>query len=208
MTQHYDLIVIGGGIHGVGVARDATLRGLSVVLLEKGDLGGATSSSTSKLVHGGIRYLETLNLSLVREALAERSTLLRVAPHLVWPCPFLLPFYAGEGRPRWYMEAGLHIYDKLAGDQRIGEFRSLSADEALQLEPELPADGLKGAGLYLDAQMSDARLCLENGLDAAALGAEILVHHEVVGLSHADDAWRIKATDSLMPDRPAVGGHS
>ena len=100
MAERYDLAVIGGGIQGTGVARDAALRGLRVALIEAGDIGGGTSSRTSKLVHGGLRYLEHFRFALVRESLAERAVLLRVAPHLVWPCPFLVPHYRGPAPPR------------------------------------------------------------------------------------------------------------
>jgi glycerol-3-phosphate dehydrogenase len=204
MAQRYDLIVVGGGIQGAGVARDAALRGLQVALFERGDLAGETSSRSSKLIHGGMRYLEHLRFGLVREALGERALLLRLAPHLVWPCPFLLPFYEKEGRPRWMVEAGLLLYQMLAGRRAIGRIGHLSARAALEVEPELPRAKLRGAGLYLDAQMDDARLCLENALDAAQHGAAIHVHHEVTAITREGDEWLVRAQNRLEGDAAPV----
>jgi len=196
--ERYDLVVIGGGIQGAGIARDAALRGLRTILFEKGDLAGGTSGRTSRLVHGGIRYLENLRLGLVREALAERALLLRLAPHLVRPLPFLLPYYKKSSRPRWYVGSGLLLYGVLGG----GAVRSLSARRALELEPKLPREGLQGAGLFGDAQMNDTRLCLENALDAAALGAEIRSHHEVVAIERgaAGGGILVRARDRLAAE--------
>ena len=197
--ERYDLVVVGGGIQGAGIARDAALRGLRTILFEKGDVAGATSGHTSRLVHGGIRYLENLHLGLVREALAERALLLGLAPHLVWPLPFLLPYYKKSPRPRWYLSAGLMLYGALGG----GGTRSVSTKKALELEPKLPRDRLLGAGTFHDAQMDDTRLCLENVLDAAALGAEIRTHHEVVSLERAGGAVHVRVRDRLDPDADA-----
>jgi glycerol-3-phosphate dehydrogenase len=197
--ERYDLVVIGGGIQGAGITRDAALRGLRTILFEKGDLAGGTSGRTSRLVHGGIRYLENFRFGLVREALAERARLLRLAPHLVWPLPFLLPYYRRSPRPRWYLGAGLLLYSALGG----GRTRSLSAKKALELEPKLPRDDLLGAGVYGDAQMNDTRLCLENALDAAALGAEIRTHHEVLAIERGGGMVRVRVRDRLAPDGEA-----
>jgi len=204
VAERYDLAVIGGGIQGTGVARDAALRGLRVALIEAGDIGGGTSSRTSKLVHGGLRYLEHFRFGLVRESLAERAVLLRVAPHLVWPCPFLVPHYRDQRRPGWYVEAGLRLYERLAGAHRLGRTGSLSAKQTLELEPELPRDGLAGAALLLEARMDDARLCLENALDAAALGAEIFTHHPVVELKRGADGCRLVAQDAIDSAAPPL----
>src|SRR5512138_2751489 len=132
-----DILVIGGGIHGVAVARDATLRGLRVLLVEQGDLASGTSSRTSKLVHGGIRYLETGEFGLVREALRERSILLATAPALVRPVSFLLPHYRGAGRPRSWIRLGLALYALLArgAPADLRAHRSVTPGEALALEP-------------------------------------------------------------------------
>ena len=175
----FDLAIIGGGIHGCGIARDAALRGLKVALFEKGDIGSGTSSASSKLVHGGLRYLEQWRLGLVREALRERSTLLRIAPHLVRPLPFLLPLYEDAVRGRWKLTAGLSLYEFLAGRSRIASHGWLSAKELLAREPSLEAGALRGGFHFADAQMNDARLCLENALDARRQGAEIWNYMEV-----------------------------
>jgi len=168
-----DLIVIGGGIHGAGVARDAARRGLSISLFEQNDFASATSSASSKLVHGGLRYLEQLHLRLVRESLVERSTLVRIAGHLVRPLPFLAPIYDDAPRSRPWMRLGLTLYDLLATGHSLGRHRWLKPEEVLEREPGLKPEGLRGAFLFFDAQMNDARLCLENILSAQELGAQV-----------------------------------
>ena len=169
----YDLVVIGGGIHGAGIARDAALRGLRTALFERDDLASGTSSASSKLVHGGLRYLEQFRFGLVRESLRERTTLRRIAPHLVRPLPFLAPLYDEAPRGRWTMEAGLWLYDLLASRGGLDRHRWLSAEQARALEPNLREQGLRGAFLFWDAQMDDARLVIENALDAARHGAMV-----------------------------------
>lgn len=170
--DHYDLLVCGGGINGAGIAREAALRGLKVLLVEKGDFGSGTSSRSTKLAHGGLRYLENREFGLVRESLRERGTLMKVlAPHLVKPMPFLLPFYQGDRFPAWYVKAGLWTYDALAIGSGIGMHRSFGRSETLAMEPSLGPQGLKGSSVYYDCQMNDARLVLENILDAERLGA-------------------------------------
>lgn len=168
-----DLIVIGGGIHGAGVARDAALRGLSVSLFERADFGSGTSSASSKLVHGGLRYLERLQLRLVRESLVERSTLMRIAGHLVRPLPFLAPIYDDAPRSRAWMDAGLWLYDILSTGHSLGRHRWLGPETVHELEPSLSTRGLRGAFLFHDAQMNDARLCLETALSARHHGAQV-----------------------------------
>ena len=186
---HYDLVVIGGGIHGAGIARDATLRGLRVALFERDDFAMGASSASSKLVHGGLRYLEQFRLPLVRESLRERKTLMGIAPHLVRTLPFLAPVYRSGRRGRLWMGAGLFLYDLLAAGASLGRHRWLGAEAAVALEPALANDGLRGAFLFYDAQMNDARLCLENVLDAAERGATVRNHLEVVDL--VIDAGRV-----------------
>ncbi len=177
-----DLIIIGGGIHGAGVARDAARRGLKVSLFEKEDFASATSSASSKLIHGGLRYLEQLRLRLVRESLVERSTLMRIAGHLVRPLPFLAPIYDDAPRSRVWMDAGLWLYDLLAAGHSLGRHRWLGAAEVLEREPGLQSTGLRGAFLFHDAQMNDARLCLENVLSARQHGAQVRNYTPVTGL--------------------------
>jgi glycerol-3-phosphate dehydrogenase len=168
----YDLLICGGGINGAGIAREAALRGFKVLLLEKADFASGSSSRSTKLAHGGLRYLETREFSLVRESLHERGILFKtLAPHLVKPMPFLLPFYQGDRWPSWYLKAGLWLYDALALGSEIGVHQSLSRTKTLELEAGLNAEGLKGSALYWDCQMNDARLVLENIQDAERLGA-------------------------------------
>jgi len=192
----YDLLVIGGGIQGAAVARDAALRGLSVLLLERGDLASGTSSRSSKLIHGGIRYLETGQFRLVREALHERALLLALAPELVRPLPFLIPHYRREGRSRLAVSAGLSLYAVLAGRHPLAEHRSVSADEALALEPSLRPEGLEGGSLYWDAQMEDALLCVAVALAADRAGAHVKSYTELVALTAAAGVpWRARIRD-------------
>ena len=199
-----DLIIVGGGIHGAGVARDAARRGLNVSLFERGDFGSATSSASSKLVHGGLRYLEQLRVRLVRESLVERSALLRIAGHLVRPLPFLAPIYDGAPRGRAWMKLGLSLYDLLAAGHSLGHHEWLDAREVLELEPALDPAGLRGAFRFHDAQMNDARLCLENVLSARHHGAQVRNYtavddlvvegDEVTGvLTRNGQAWRARA---------------
>jgi len=162
----FELLVAGGGINGSAIARDAALRGKSVLLVEKDDLGQGTSSRSSKMAHGGIRYLEQLRLGLVYEALRERHYLLRNAPHLVRPQAFVLPVYEGSRRGPFLIKLGLFLYDKLALGRRPGKCRFLTREETLRRVPALRPEGLQGAGLYYDAVMDDARLVLLNALAA------------------------------------------
>jgi glycerol-3-phosphate dehydrogenase len=185
-----DLLVIGGGIHGAAVARDAALRGLSVVLAEKDDLASGTSSRSSKLIHGGLRYLETGQFGLVKEALEERAILLDTAPHYVMPLPFLLPFYKGASRPGWVVRMGLSLYDTLATTSVVPRHRGLKPEEALELEPDLPREGLQGAALFFDAQMDDARLVVANAMAAAGAGATVRTRTAVTALSRIGEGAR------------------
>lgn len=178
----FDLLIVGGGIAGCGIARDAAMRGLSVLLVEKDDIASATSSASSKLVHGGLRYLEYFRFHLVRESLRERRTLLDIAPHLVRTLPIVLPIYTDTGRPRWKIRAGLTLYDLLAGGSGLGRHRMLDEAELAEREPLLQARGREGGALFYDAQMDDARLALENALDAEEHGAVVLTRVEAVEL--------------------------
>lgn len=181
-TAPVDVAIIGGGIQGAGLAREAAMRGLSVALFEKGDFAGGTSSRTSHLIHGGIRYLEQGALRLVREAVQERYNLFRLAPHLVRPLPFLFPIYRGAGRGKWKIRIGMMLYDLLAGSKRIGPHRMLGAAEALSEEPGLQPEGLIGAARFYDCRMEDARLCLAVLLSAQEWGASLFNYVSVVGL--------------------------
>jgi glycerol-3-phosphate dehydrogenase len=180
-STDFDAVVIGAGVNGCGIARDAALRGLRVLLLDKGDVGGGTTAWSTRLIHGGLRYLEHGELGLVRESLRERETLLRrVAPHLVRPLPLLIPLYAGRRRGPLTVLAGMIAYDLLAPDSSLPPHRMLTPAEALRRAPGLEAYGLKGAALFFDAQAEYAeRLALENALDARARGATVLTYARV-----------------------------
>lgn len=184
----FDLIVIGAGVNGAGIARDATLRGLSVLLVDKGDVGAGTTSRSTRLVHGGLRYLEHFEVPLVRESLRERETLLRIAPHLVHPLSFLLPIYEEHKRRPAVIRMGMMAYDALSLDKSLERHRMLSRDEALRREPGLRADGLRGAAAYYDAQAAyPERLALENALDARRRGAVVLPYMRVTGIERSHD---------------------
>ncbi len=170
----FDVLVIGGGITGCGIARAAALRGLSVALVEKGDLASGTSSRSSRLVHGGVRYLEHGHVHLVFESSAERRRLLRLAPHLVRPLEFTWPVYQGARIPRWKLGAGLTLYDVLALFRNVGRHHRLSRAAVLEREPALNPAGLLGGATYFDARTDDARLTLANAIGAAEAGAVVL----------------------------------
>lgn len=182
-----DLLVIGGGIVGAGVARDAAMRGLRVVLAEARDLGWGTSSRSSRLIHGGIRYLEHAQFKLVSEALRERAVLRHIAPHLVWPLPFVFPLFRGDRVPPWKLAAGLWFYDLLAGRRKLERHRRLSQRDVLELEPALRSTGLEGGGRYVDMQCDDARLVVATARSAAMHGAHILTHTAVESLLLVED---------------------
>lgn len=160
----FDVLIIGGGITGAGLALDATVRGLKTALVEKRDFAAGTSSRSTKLIHGGLRYLEQFDFALVREALLERSVLTRIAPHLTEAFPFVIPIYSDRRRNYDHpliMRAGLVLYDLLAGRHNFARHRRLGKEEALRLAPQLDPKGLKGAFLYYDARTNDARLVIE-----------------------------------------------
>ncbi|MGH8682085.1 MAG: glycerol-3-phosphate dehydrogenase [Burkholderiales bacterium] len=187
-AERYDLVIVGGGINGAGIARDAAGRGLRVLLCEKGDLAAATSACSSKLIHGGLRYLEQYEFRLVAESLAEREILLRIAPHLVWPIQFVMPHTAGL-RPAWMIRVGLFLYDRLGGRMTLPRSRAI----------RLGASGL-GAGLapsyrrgyvYADAHVDDARLVVLNARAAADLGAAMLTRTELKAGRRVGDEWAL-----------------
>ena len=181
-TREVDLLVIGGGATGLGVALDARLRGLSVVLLESHDFAGGTSSRATKLVHGGVRYLAQGNIALVREALHERRALLRNAPHLAQPLAFVVPGYRAWEVP--FYGAGLKLYDCLAGSASLGPTQWLGRARALECLPGARAEGLRGGVRYWDGQFDDARLALALARTAAAQGALLVNYCGVEGLLH------------------------
>ena len=192
-TEHYDLLIIGGGINGAGIARDAAGRGLKVLLVEQSDLASATSSASTKLIHGGLRYLEYFEFRLVAEALAERETLLRIAPHIVWPLEFVLP-HESHLRPAWMIRAGLFLYDHLGqGMLGFGAKSSLPGSKGVRLTPEGYGAGLKPeferGFVYYDCWVDDARLVVLNARSAAALGATILTRTRLVSAKRENGRW-------------------
>jgi glycerol-3-phosphate dehydrogenase len=169
-SEQFDLLVIGGGITGAGIARDAAMRGLRTALIERDDFASGTSSRSSRLVHGGVRYLEHGHLRLVFESSRERRTLLRIAPHLVRPLRFTWPVYRGARVPKWKLTAGLFMYDALAVFRNVRNHRALSPREVTAQEPALRRIDLVGGAEYYDAATDDARLTLGNVVSAESSG--------------------------------------
>jgi glycerol-3-phosphate dehydrogenase len=197
-----DLLVVGGGITGCGIARDAAMRGLRTVLVEKDDLASGTSSRSSKLIHGGLRYLANLEFGLVFEAVRERTRLRQLAPHLCRPTPFLFPVYEGVGRSLAAIRAGLNIYDALSMYRVYKRHKTYYGDKTLEVEPGLNPDGLLGGSVYYDSRTDDARLTIETAIAAHNAGASILSHSEVLGLHHDDDGRvsGVRVRDALAGD--------
>jgi glycerol-3-phosphate dehydrogenase len=176
----YDVVIVGGGMAGAGAARDLALRGFSVALLDKGDFASATTARSSKLIHGGLRYLELFDVGLVRESLTERERLGRLAPHLVRPLPFLVPIYRDSSRSLVKVRIGLTLYDWLTPGRKRERYRVLRAVDALSLEPSIRSDDLRGAGYYFDdLLLYPERLCLENVLSACRHGARAYNYAQV-----------------------------
>ena len=181
-----DVLVIGGGITGAGIARDAALRGFRTALVEKSDIAAGTSSRSSRLIHGGLRYLEHYDFRLVFEASRERRVLLRIAPHLVRPLPFLFPCYRGGRVPAWKLRAGMWLYDLLAAFRNVKGHRWLGPREVRRIEPGLRDRELQGAALYYDAQTDDARLALATMRAAAQAGALVATYVDAIALLKPD----------------------
>ncbi len=209
-NKRYDLIIIGGGITGASVAWDASLRGLKVALIEKGDFGSATSSATSKLVHGGLRYLKHMELGLVRESLQERRIMEIIAPHLVYPIPFIFPAYGWGIRGLPAIVSAMVFYDTLSydrkwlddDDKKIPAHEKLSVEETLELEPGINPKDLKGAVLYYDCQMySPERLVLEFVLSACEYGADIANYTKVEDIIRDGDTVRGVVVRDILTDR-------
>lgn len=186
LSAQYDLLVIGGGINGVGIARDAAGRGMRVLLVEKDDLAAHTSSASTKLVHGGLRYLEHYEFRLVRESLIERERLLGLAPHIIWPLRFVLPHDYGL-RPRWMLRLGLFLYDHIGGQKRLPATRTVDLGEvphAGVLQNRLTA-GFE----YSDCWVEDSRLVVLNAMDAKAWGCDVRTRTECTALNRSEQVW-------------------
>lgn len=201
--ESFDVVVIGGGINGCGVARDAAMRGLSVALIEKDDFGSGTSGRTSRLIHGGLRYLEQGRIGLVRESRRERATLMRIAPHLVKPLRFTWPVYRGSRVTTRKLGAGLTLYDVLSLSRPGKWHERLSAAEILTREPALKHAGLGGGGAYFDSSTDDSRLTLANALSAGYWSA-VVVNHMSAELLAGRAPHQISLTDRITGERFAI----
>ncbi len=196
-AEDFDILVIGGGITGVAVARDAVLRGFRTALVERGDFGVGTSSRSARMIHGGLRYLENYQFHLVFQCCNERRLLRKIAPRLVRPLPFLYPLYRGQKPPPWQLRLGLTLYDAMGLFQNVQPHRWLSPDEARSREPILTRPGLLGAARFYDAYVDDARLTMLAARAAHAEGAVVANYVEAVGLMKADG----KVQGAIVRDR-------
>lgn len=196
----FDLLIVGGGVNGTGIARDAAGRGLRVLLVEQGDLAGATSSASTKLVHGGLRYLEHYEFRLVREALKEREVLLDSAPHIIWPLAFVLP-HERSLRPAWMIRLGLVLYDHLGGRMRLPASYGVDLRKTpfAPLRPEF-----KKGFVYSDCWVQDARLVVLNAIDARERGAAILTRTACVAARRQDGLWAADTLDTVSGVRRQV----
>ena len=207
-AQSVDLLVIGGGVTGAGIARDAAMRGFSTALVDAGDFGRGASSRSSRLVHGGLRYLEHGWLRLVFESSRERAILLRIAPHLVQPAPFLFPVHAASRVGRWTIGAGLWLYDALSLFRNVHAHRSLGRTGVRRLEPALRDQDLKGGAVYWDAQCDDARLTLATVRSAHRHGARVANYVAVTGLEKASGRVRgVVVEDRVTGERRTLHAH-
>jgi glycerol-3-phosphate dehydrogenase len=196
----FDLLIIGGGINGTAIAREAALNGLSVMLVERDDLASHTSSASTKLIHGGLRYLEYYEFGLVREALQERERLLKAAPHLIYPMHFVLP-HENAVRPWWLVRLGLLLYDNIGGKITLPRSRSLRKTDTKYLKQlKRPGKGF----VYSDAWVDDARLVVLNAIDAARHGAEIVTHTALLSARRVDDIWEATLSDGRTVQAKAM----
>ena len=198
----FDLLVVGGGATGCSVARDAALRGLDVCLVERGDLAAGSSSRSTRFIHGGLRYLKTLEFGFVREGLQERATLMAVAPHLVRPVEFLFPALRAVGMARTRLRLGIGLYDLLAGRNRLQGTRSLSRSQTLLLEPCLRGEGLRGSVIYFDGAADDARLVIETAVSAVEAGATVGLHVEVERIVPSDTGPAVLILKDRLTGKP------
>jgi glycerol-3-phosphate dehydrogenase len=196
--QIYDLIIIGGGITGAGAARDAALRGLTCLLLEKDDFASGVTSKSTRLIHGGLRYLANFEVDLVAESLRERAILRKQAPHLIKPMPIIIPIYAGDPHGRAVMSIGIHFYDLLSHEKDIPHYFTSGTEKTLTFEPRLKREGLKGSALFYDHQiMMPERLVIDNVISAREAGAVLLNHVRAEKIEETDRGVTVTARDTL-----------
>lgn len=200
----FDLLVIGGGIVGAGVARDAASRGLRTLLLERSDFASGTSSRSSRLLHGGLRYLAQGRIGLVREASVEKMRLSRIAPHLCRPLPFLFPVWRGTGWSLWQLSLGVRIYDLLCGGRNLGRSSTLRPAEVLRLMPGLRREGLRGATRHFDALTNDARLVIDTLRSAEEAGATVRNYTTFVAGAPSGEGWACDVRDEIGGESVAV----
>lgn len=194
-SDRFDLLVIGGGIVGAGVARDAAMRGLRTCLVDQHDFASGTSSRSSRLLHGGLRYLEQGRVFLVREASVEKKVVQKIAPHLVQPLGFAFPSFRGVGRPLWQLKIGVKLYDLLCSGKNFQPSRGLTADETGQMLPGIKRDGLAGSAFYFDALTNDARLVLDTLRSAAAHHAVLLNYASFIDSHRQSGFWACNLVD-------------
>jgi len=197
----YDVAVIGGGVNGCGIARDAAGRGAKVLLLDAGDLASGTSSASTKLIHGGLRYLEHYEFALVREALSEREQLWAIAPHIVWPLRFVLPHAEGL-RPRWLLRLGLFLYDHIGGRKRLPAAQGINLSRCPAGAPLKPE--FSNGFVYSDCWVDDARLVVLNARDVVNRGADIRTRYPATALSRASGVWQIETPEARFLARTVV----
>ncbi len=194
----FDLIIIGGGVTGAGVARDAALRGLSCLLLEKGDFASGVSSRSTRLIHGGLRYLANFEIDLVAESLRERAVLRRLAPYLIRPIPLMIPIYKGDPHGRAVISLGIHLYDLLSRDEDIPHYFTQGREKTLASAPGLNREGLSGSALFYDHQiMMPERLVIENIISAREAGAKVLNYMRAEKIEEANNQVVVTARDVL-----------
>jgi glycerol-3-phosphate dehydrogenase len=203
----YDVVVVGGGINGAGIARDAAGRGHKVLLVEQHDLAAHTSSASTKLIHGGLRYLEFFDFGLVRKALQEREVLLASAPHIIWPLRFVMPHDA-HLRPAWMIRAGLFLYDHLARRQRLAASRTVDL-RTHPAGPPLEAQYRRGFE-YSDAWVDDSRLVVLSAVDARERGAAVLTRTRCSAVARQDDLWQVtlSSTQAAAPEARRHGARA
>ncbi|HXY55147.1 MAG TPA: glycerol-3-phosphate dehydrogenase/oxidase [Nitrospirota bacterium] len=198
LDRTFDIIVIGGGITGAGTARDAALRGLSCLLLEKGDFASGVTSRSTRLIHGGLRYLANFEMGLVAESLRERAILRRQAPYLIHPMPILIPIYKGDQHGRTVISIGIHLYDMLSHEKEIPHYFVCGREKALRFEPRLNQEGLKGSALFYDHQiMMPERLVIENIIGAREAGAKMLNYVRAERIEETNTGIAVAARDVL-----------